>query len=77
MSAAMTGFSSGKWAVAGGLFEGLGEGCHRFSGLIFRGLRRKIATSGGKNFSLLWKKNGASADDDTDDSGGHLFLHRG
>jgi hypothetical protein len=73
----MTGVSSGKWAMACGFFVDSDGGCHRFSGLIFRGLRIKIATTGGKNFSLLWKKNGASADDDTDDSGGHLFLQRG
>ena len=77
MSAAMTGVSSGKWAMACGFFVGSDEGCHRFSGLIFRGLRRKIAASGEKNLSLLWKKNGASDDDDTADSGGIYFCIEG
>jgi hypothetical protein len=66
----MTGVSSGERALANGFLRAADWGCHRFSGLIFRGLRRKIATSGEKNFSLLWKKNGASDDDDTADSGG-------
>jgi hypothetical protein len=61
----------------GRFFCGFGRGVSSVLGADFQGVKEKNCYHGRKKFFPPMEKNGASDDDDTADSGGHLFLHRG